>query len=170
MRRKVSRGISGSMRPDYLITTPLPHGLPNPCNFAELSKTNMYKRIWRSHRVERRIYIELETTSVWGGRDGVSRRERANDYEGRNQHSSTYRPWQNLHSDILVSICIRLIHSFLPRVYPKLSPPTHLCRPYFGVPRKTSPRQERRRKNVWGNDVVGDRSSCVSKKLFYHQK
>ena len=33
-----------------------------------------------------------------------------------------------------------------------------------------STRQERRRKNIWGNDVVGDRSSCVSKKLFYHQK
>ena len=31
-------------------------------------------------------------------------------------------------------------------------------------------RQERRRKNIWGNDIVGDRSWCVSKKLFYHQK
>ena len=31
-------------------------------------------------------------------------------------------------------------------------------------------RQERRRKNIRGNDVVGDRSWCDSKKLFYHQK
>ena len=37
-------------------------------------------------------------------------------------------------------------------------------------PQEKYARQERRRKNIWGNDVVGDKSSCLSKKLFYHQK